>query len=44
MNDGYPVLKWMVAEFAPPPARRPRLVVGGGPDVGVYVVQVAKKK
>lgn len=44
MNDGYPVLKWMAAEFAPPPARRPRLAVGGGPDVGVYVVQVAKKK
>lgn len=25
-----------------PPARRPRLVVSGGPDVGVYVVQVPK--
>ena len=44
MNDGYPVLKWMVAEFGPPPVRRPILTVGGGPDVGVYVVQVAKKK
>ena len=44
-NDGFPMLRSLLkkGELDPPPARRPRLVVGGGPDVGVYVVQIAKK-
>jgi hypothetical protein len=44
VNDGFPMLRSLLkkGELDPPPARRPRLAVGGGPDVGVYVVQVAK--
>ena len=44
VNDGFPMLRSLLkkGELDPPPARRPRLVVGGGPDVGVYVVQIAK--
>jgi len=44
VNDGFPMLRSLLkkGELDPPPARRPRLVVSGGPDVGVYVVQVPK--
>jgi WD40 repeat protein len=44
VNDGFPMLRSLLkkGELDPPPARRPILIVGGGPDVGVYVVQVPK--